>query len=60
MPPNGSMPHEVVFVGVDNDDGQQNARLVVVIGRDFVSKNIAGEIKNLTKVKLFWFKNNSW
>ena len=42
MPRNGSTPYEVVFVGVDNDDGQQNARLVVLICRDFVSKNIAG------------------
>ena len=50
------MPREVVFVGVDNYDGQQNVRLVVEKCRDLVSKNIADEIKNLTKVRLFWFK----
>ena len=36
-----SMPHEVVFVDLVNDDDQQDDRLVVVRGRDLDSKSTA-------------------
>ena len=47
-----SMPHEVVFVDLVNDDEQQDDRLVVVRGRDLDSKSTADQITQfLNKTK---------
>ena len=46
-----SMPHEVVFVDINNDE-QQNDRLVVVRGRDSRAKTTAEQITQfLNKTK---------